>query len=82
MKIISIKKYLKEAVALCERITGKNLSLPILSNILISTNKNKLNLGINAKIYDDRGLPLDENYHKEFTLLLDTSYYNIEEVFL
>ena len=31
-------------------------------------NKNKFNLGINEKIYDDRGLPLDETYHSNFTL--------------
>jgi len=36
MKIICLKKYLKEAIILCERIAGKNLSLPVLSNILIS----------------------------------------------
>jgi hypothetical protein len=30
-------------------------------------NKNKLNLDINKKIYDDRGLPLDEKYHSNFT---------------
>lgn len=34
-------------------------------------NKNKINLGINAKIYDDRGLPIDEKYHKNFTLEQD-----------
>jgi len=35
MKATCLKKYIKEAVNLCERITGRNLSLPILSNILI-----------------------------------------------
>jgi DNA polymerase-3 subunit beta len=37
MKTICLKNHLKEAIGLCERITGKNLSLPILSNILISS---------------------------------------------
>ena len=30
-------------------------------------NKNKHNSGINEKIYDDRGLPLDETYHSKWT---------------
>jgi DNA polymerase-3 subunit beta len=44
MKIICLKNHFKEAVFLCEKITGKNLSLPILSNILISTNERNLKL--------------------------------------
>jgi len=32
-------------------------------------------------IPQDSNIEILENYHKEFTLLLDTSYYNIEEVF-
>lgn len=35
MRAICLKNHLKEAIGLCERVTGKNLSLPILSNILI-----------------------------------------------
>lgn len=42
MKIICVKEYLKEAVNLCERICGKNLSLPILNNILISAESNRI----------------------------------------
>lgn len=44
MKIICLKNYLKEAVNLCEKITGKNLSLPILNNILISTNERNIKI--------------------------------------
>ena len=44
MKTTCLKNHLKEAVYLCEKITGKNLSLPILSNILISTNDRNLKL--------------------------------------
>ena len=44
MKTICLKNHLKEAVYLCEKITGKNLSLPILSNILISTEDRNLKL--------------------------------------
>lgn len=36
MKTVCLKNHLKEVVVLCEKIAGKNLSLPILSNILIS----------------------------------------------
>ncbi|MFA4890203.1 MAG: DNA polymerase III subunit beta [Candidatus Paceibacterota bacterium] len=44
MKTICLKNHLKEAIYLCEKITGKNLSLPILSNILISTEDRNLKL--------------------------------------
>ncbi|MEW5907886.1 MAG: DNA polymerase III subunit beta [Patescibacteria group bacterium] len=57
MKAICVKNYLKEAVYLCEKISGKNLTLPILNNILISTEDNilkitatNLELGIEIKI--------------------------------
>ena len=35
MKILCFKKDLKEAVSICERISGKNLNLPILGNIML-----------------------------------------------
>lgn len=44
MKAICSKINLKEAVGLCEKITGKNLSLPVLSNILISGEGRRLKL--------------------------------------
>jgi len=44
MKATCLKKYFKEAVGLCEKISGKNLSLPVLSNILIDTGDNELKL--------------------------------------
>ncbi|MBI4691931.1 MAG: DNA polymerase III subunit beta [Candidatus Terrybacteria bacterium] len=58
MKVICLKNHLKEAINLCEKITGKNLSLPILSNILISNENNRilrftatnLELGIEVEI--------------------------------
>lgn len=40
MKVTCVKNYLKEAIYLGEKISSKNLSLPILSNILISTEDN------------------------------------------
>lgn len=58
MKLICLKNHLKEAIGLCEKITGKNLSLPILNNILISAESNRslkfiatnLELGIEVEI--------------------------------
>ena len=44
MKVICLKKHFKEAISLCEKITGKNLSLPVLSNILITTKDKKIKL--------------------------------------
>lgn len=42
MKAICLKKHLKDTISLCEKITGKNLSLPILNNVLISTDSRNL----------------------------------------
>lgn len=42
MKIDCVKDTLKNAVSLTERMTGKNLSLPVLSGILFSAKNNKL----------------------------------------
>jgi len=58
MKVICLKNHLREAIGLCEKITGKNLSLLILSNILISSENNRilkftatnLELGIEVEI--------------------------------
>jgi len=44
MKFITLADNLKKAVILAERITSKNITLPILNNILIETNKNKIHL--------------------------------------
>lgn len=44
MKIICLKNYLKEAISLAERITGKNLNLPILGNVLMFTENKNLKL--------------------------------------
>jgi len=58
MKAICLKNHLKEAFNICEKITGKNLNLPILNNVLISSNDNRtlkfiatnLELGIEIEI--------------------------------
>jgi len=44
MKFITLVDNFKKSINLAEKITGKNLTLPILSNILLKTNKNKLHL--------------------------------------
>lgn len=44
MKIVCLKKHLKESVSLAEKITSKNLNLPILGSILISGKNNNLKL--------------------------------------
>jgi len=44
MKFITLVENLKKAVVLAERITSKNITLPILSNVLIETNKNQIHL--------------------------------------
>ncbi len=44
MKFITLVENLKKAVALAERITSKNITLPILNNLLIETNKNKIHI--------------------------------------
>jgi len=44
MKFTTLVDNFKKAINLAEKITGKNLTLPILSNILLKTNKNKLHL--------------------------------------
>jgi len=44
MKFISLVENLRRAINLAERITGKNLTLPVLNNIYLTTNKNELHI--------------------------------------
>ena len=44
MKLIILKENLNKGLNIVSRVAGKNLTLPILNNILISTEKNFLNL--------------------------------------
>jgi len=44
MKITILKEKLKEGISIVERISSKSLNLPILNNILITTEKNFVNL--------------------------------------
>ncbi|KPJ55544.1 hypothetical protein AMJ49_06900 [Parcubacteria bacterium DG_74_2] len=43
MKTIILKENLKKGLGIVEKITGRNLTLPILNNVLISTDNNLLN---------------------------------------
>ncbi len=44
MKLLILQEKLKKGLGIVERISSKSLTLPILNNILISTEKNFLNL--------------------------------------
>jgi len=44
MNIICLQKNLKKALNIVERIIGRNLTLPILNNILLTVENNKLKL--------------------------------------
>lgn len=44
MKVEVLKENLKNSLAIVEKIVGKNLSLPVLDNVLINTEDNFLNL--------------------------------------
>ncbi|MGB9763104.1 MAG: DNA polymerase III subunit beta [Minisyncoccia bacterium] len=44
MKFTTLVDNLKQTINLAERITGKNLTLPVLSNVLLATNKNELHV--------------------------------------
>lgn len=44
MKIIILQENLKKYLNLAEKITGRNLTLPILSNVILTTDKNRLKI--------------------------------------
>lgn len=67
MKIICLQENLKKALNIVERIIGRNLTLPVLNNILFSTENNKLkisstnleigiNCWINGKVEEEGGI--------------------------
>jgi hypothetical protein len=67
-QIDKFNKYLEEQMNL-ENIDPNSSPYQFNNNLEKEAfaNKNKFNLGINEKIYDDRGLPLDKTYHSEWT---------------
>lgn len=77
MHIICLQENLKQALNIAERIIGRSLTLPILNNILLSTEKNKLKIastnleiGINCwvsgKIQEKGGITVPAKLINEF----------------
>ena len=57
MRLQCIKEKIRDAVSIAERVTNKNLSLPVLGSVLLSADKNylkitatNLDLGVEIKI--------------------------------
>jgi len=44
MKIVCLQEKLKKAINIVERVTGKNINLPILNNVLFETDKGRLRI--------------------------------------
>ena len=44
MQIICLQENLKQALNITERIIGRNLTLPILNNLLLTTENNRLKI--------------------------------------
>lgn len=89
MKTIILKEMLKEGVNVVERISSKSLTLPILNNILISTEKNFLKLtstdleiGINwwslAKIEEEGKVAVPSRVFSNFVSFLPNKPVSLE----
>jgi len=81
MKFISLVESLKKGVLLAERSTGRNLTLPILSNILLKTEKSQLkisatdleiglNIYINGKIEEESSIAIPAKTFSNFLVNL------------
>ena len=77
MKIISLQKNIKQGVFATSHITGKNVNLPILNNILITASNNiikltstNLEIGINSiirgKVEEDGSFTVDAKIFSEY----------------
>lgn len=89
MKILILQEKLKEGLNTVERVSSKSLSLPILNNILVSTEKNFLNLaatdleiGINwwalTKIEKEGKITIPARLFSSFINLLPNKKINIK----
>ncbi len=89
MKITILQEKLKQGLSIIERISGKSLTLPILNNVLISAEKNFLNLsstdleiGINwwvlAKIEKEGKTTIPAKVFSDFVGLLPNEKVEIE----
>jgi len=90
MKLLILKEKLKEGLSIVNRITTKSLSLPILENVLLKTEKNFLNLsttdleiGINfwtlAKIEKEGKIVLPGQIFSNFINFLPEEKISLEE---
>lgn len=77
MKFITLQENLKEGLRIVERVIGKNLTLPILNNLLLETEKNFLKLsatdleiGINywilTKVEEEGGITIPAKFLSSF----------------
>ncbi len=67
-KIIQYEELLNQNI---QEALNQNDNIPYNFNQLEKeafANKNSINLDIDEKIYDDKGIPVNEDYYKEFTL--------------
>jgi len=89
MKVLILQEKLKEGLNIIERISSKSLTLPILNNVLISTEKNFLNLsatdleiGINwwvlTKIEKQGKITIPSHLFFNFINLLPNKKINLE----
>ncbi|MBZ9578146.1 DNA polymerase III subunit beta [Patescibacteria group bacterium] len=89
MKLLILQEKLKEGLSVVERVSSKSLTLPILNNILISTEKNFFNLsatdletGINwwvlTKIEKEGKITIPSHLFSNFISLLPNKKINLE----
>jgi len=89
MKIVILKENLKKALDVVQKVTGKNFTLPILNNVLISTQKNllmltttDLELGIKywtlAKIEKEGEITIPAKFLSDFINFLPEEKINLE----
>ncbi len=90
MKFITLQENLKEGLSNVERIIGKNLTLPILNNVLLETEKNFLKLsatdleiGINywilTKIEQEGGITIPAKFLSNFINSLPNEKINFQK---
>lgn len=76
MKFTTLVNPFKKAVNLAEKNTGKNLTLPILSNILLKTNKNKLYI-LATDLEIGVELAVDGKVEKEGTFVIPAKTFSV-----
>lgn len=90
MKLISLQENLKKGLSLVSHITSKNINLPILNNVLIKADKNKIEListnleigvihQIRGKVEKSGSFTVDAKTINEYVSFLPNSKVEIEE---